>query len=126
MSRVQASGVRIAIVAVAIAAVTAVYAAITVTPTTVALTYVVVVLLFAAKCGLVESTVAAVLATAAFNVFFLPPIGTLSIADPQNWVAFVAFLITALVASQLSGRARRRAIDAEARQQELERLYALS
>ena len=41
-----------------------------------------------------------------FNFFFLPPVGTLTIADPQNWVALLAFLATAIVASQLSGRAR--------------------
>src|SRR4029077_10917687 len=51
---------------------------------------------------------------------------TLTIADPQNWVAFVAFLVTAIVASQLSGRARQREVDAAGRQQDLERLYALS
>jgi len=34
--------------------------------------------------------------------------------------------MTAIIASQLSGRARRRELDAEARQRELERLYALS
>ena len=61
-----------------------------------------------------------------FNFFFLPPVGTLTIADPQNWVALVAFLVTAIVASQLSGRARQREIDAVGRQRDLERLYALS
>ncbi len=50
-----------------------------------------------------------------FNFFFLPPVGTFTIADPQNWVALVAFLVTAIVASQLSGRARQREIDARAR-----------
>src|SRR5262249_50394259 len=59
-------------------------------------------------------------------LFFLPPVGTLTIADPQNWVALVAFLITSIVASQLSGRARRQTVDAVLRQRDLERLYALS
>jgi two-component system sensor histidine kinase KdpD len=27
------------------------------------------------------------------NFFFLPPAGTFTIADPQHWVALVAFLI---------------------------------
>jgi two-component system, OmpR family, sensor histidine kinase KdpD len=58
--------------------------------------------------------------------FFLPPAGTFTIADPQNWVAFVAFLVTAVIASQLSGRARRQQIDAGDRQRDQERLYALS
>jgi two-component system sensor histidine kinase KdpD len=49
----------------------------------------------------------------------------LAIQDPQNWVALLAFLVTAVTASQLSARARRRAAEAEARRLEIERLYAL-
>jgi two-component system sensor histidine kinase KdpD len=60
------------------------------------------------------------------NVFFLPPVGTLTIADPQNWIALAAFLMTGIVASQLSGRARKRHLEVLARQRDLERLYALS
>jgi two-component system sensor histidine kinase KdpD len=41
-------------------------------------------------------------------------------------VALIAFLVTATVAGQLSGRARKREIDAVGRQRDLERLYALS
>jgi two-component system, OmpR family, sensor histidine kinase KdpD len=52
----------------------------------------------------------AIAATLAFNYFFLPPVGTFSIADPQNWVALFAFLIVAVVASQLSTAARDRAV----------------
>src|SRR5689334_834696 len=61
-----------------------------------------------------------------FNFFFLPPVGTFTIADPQNWVALIAFLVTAIVVSQLSGRARKRQSDAVGGQRDLERLYALS
>src|SRR5499427_10248329 len=111
----------------AVAAVTAGYAAfVPVNPTTIALTYVVVILLIATTWGIAESTVASLVAMICFNFFFLPPVGTLTIADPQNWVALVAFLLTATVASQLSVRARRRNIEALARQRDLERLYALS
>src|SRR5262249_32016501 len=52
--------------------------------------------------------------------------GTLTISDPQNWVSFVAFMLTSIIASQLSGRARQRNVDAIARQRDLERLYAVS
>jgi two-component system sensor histidine kinase KdpD len=97
-----------------------------VSPATVALTYLVVILVIATGWGIAEATAASVLAVVCFNFFFLPPVGTFTIADPQNWVAFVAFLITAVVASQLSGRARRRALEAIERQRDLERLYAVS
>ena len=45
-----------------------------------------------------------IVAMLCFNFFFLPPVGTFTIADPQNWVALFAFLATALTASQLSAR----------------------
>lgn len=97
-----------------------------VNPTTVALSYLIAILLIATTWGLAEAMTASILAVLCFNFFFLPPVGTFTIADPQNWVALVAFLLTAVVASQLSGRARQRDIDAAARQRDLERLYALS
>jgi len=75
---------------------------------------------------LVESTVASIVAMLCFNYFFLPPIGTFTIADPRNWVALFAFLATSLMASQLSARAKRRTAEAIDRQRELERLYSLS
>ena len=76
--------------------------------------------------GLVESTIASVAAMLCFNFFFFPPIGTFTIADPQNWVALFAFLATSLTASQLSARAKRRTKEAIDRQHEMERLYSLS
>jgi two-component system sensor histidine kinase KdpD len=111
----------------AVAAVTVLYVWLaSVNPTTVALTYLLTILVIATQWGIAEATVASMLATFAFNVVFLPPVGTLTIADPQNWVSFVAFMLTSIIASQLSGRARQRNIDAIARQRDLERLYAAS
>jgi two-component system sensor histidine kinase KdpD len=110
-----------------IAAITLLYfEVVRVNPTTVALTYVVAILLIATRWGIAEGTVASLVAAACYNVFFLPPIGDFTIADPQNWVALIAFLVSAIVASQLSGRAHRRDVLAAARQRDLERLYALS
>jgi two-component system sensor histidine kinase KdpD len=110
-----------------VAATTAAYDTLVhVNPTTIALSYVVVILLIATTWGITESTAASLAAVLCFNFFFLPPIRTFTIADPQNWVALVAFLATAIVASQLSGRARQRNVEALGRQRDLERLYALS
>lgn len=64
-------------------------------------------------------------ATLCYNFFFLPPVGTLTIQDPQNWLALMAFLATAIVGSRLSERARDEAADARTRQHELEVLYTL-
>src|SRR5262245_25667834 len=94
--------------------------------TTVALTFLLSILAVATGWGLAEAVVMSIGATLCFNFFFLPPFGTFTIEDPQNWVAFCAFLATALVASQLSASARRRAVEATRRQEEMERLYELS
>ncbi len=97
-----------------------------VNPTTVALTFLMAVLVISASWGLTYAVVTAIAATTAFNYFFLPPIGTFTISDPQNWIALAGFLVTAIIASHLSERARREALDATHRRHEVERLYAFS
>jgi len=97
-----------------------------VNPTTVSLTLLVAVLVVSTFWGLRHSIFLAILATLAFNFFFLPPYGTFTIADAQNWIALAAFLVTAIVASQLSERARREALHANQRRKEIERLYGFS
>jgi len=97
-----------------------------VNPTTVALSFLLVVLGVASRWGLTVATTTAVVATLAFNYYFLPPIGTFTIADPQNWIALLAFLISAILASRLSERARRETLNATRRRKEVERLYSLS
>jgi two-component system sensor histidine kinase KdpD len=88
--------------------------------------YVLVVLVVAAKWGLAESFLTSVAAMLCLNYFFLPPILSLTIADPQNWVALFAFLVTAITASKLSSIARQRADEAQSRRVEVERLYQFS
>ena len=115
--------------AVSVALVAAILAAyrnlLQVNNTTVALTLLLAILAVSARWGLAEATVASVIAVLGFNFYFLPPMGTLTIQDSQNWVAFVAFLVTAVTASQLSAYARRRTAEAEARGLEVQRLYEL-
>ncbi len=97
-----------------------------VNPTTVAMTFLVAILIVSATWGLTEAIFLAIVATLAFNYFFLPPVGTFTIADTQNWIALFAFLVTAVIASQLSERARREMVQANRRRREIERLYAFS
>jgi len=91
--------------------------------TTVALALLLAVLFAAIAFGSKPALAASVLAMLCFNFFFLPPYHTLTIADPQNWVALTAFFITALAVGQLSARAKRRAEEAEAGKIENRRLY---
>jgi two-component system sensor histidine kinase KdpD len=112
----------------AIAAVTLVYARVLheSNTATVSTTFLLVVLLVAATSRLAVAVVTSIAAMLALNFFFLPPSGTLTIADPQNWVALFAFLTVSLVASHLSAVAHTRTDEAVARRDELARLFDLS
>jgi len=91
--------------------------------TTVALAFLLVVLFVALFWGSRPALLASVLGVFSLNYFFLPPLYTLSISHPQNWIALAAFFTTALAVGQLSARAKRRAEEAEAASQEIQRLY---
>ena len=97
-----------------------------VSQTTVALTLLLLVLFLAAKWGLRYAVATSIVATFGYNYYFLPPIGTLTINDPQNWLGLFSFLAVSVVGSRLSERAREEADDARVRQRELEVLYGLS
>src|SRR3954452_19382193 len=88
--------------------------------------FLIIVLLVAATSPLWAAVTTSFAAVLAFNFFFLPPIGTLTIADPQNWIALFSLLVVSLVASNLSAVARARTRDAIARGDELARLFDLS
>ena len=94
--------------------------------TTAALYMLLVVLAAATRWGLAESIFTSIVGMFSFNFFFLPPVGTFTIADPQNWVALFAFLVTAVTASKLSANAKYRAEEALAGRHEIARLYELS
>src|SRR4051812_10766602 len=91
--------------------------------TTVALVLLLVVLFIATIWGSRPAILASLLGVACFNFFFLPPVGTFDISEPDNLVALFAFLVTGVTAGQLSSRARRRAEEADAGRREIERLY---
>lgn len=91
--------------------------------TTVALALLLVVLFVATLWGSRPALLASALGMTCFNFFFLPPVWTLTVADPDNWIALAAFLITAVTAGQLSVREKRRAEEAEDGRRQIERLY---
>jgi K+-sensing histidine kinase KdpD len=91
--------------------------------TTVALAFLLVVLFVATRLGARPAVVVSILSMLLFNFFFLPPFGTFTITNSDNWVALGAFLLTAVTVGQLSARAKHRAEEAEAGRHEIERLY---
>jgi K+-sensing histidine kinase KdpD len=91
--------------------------------TTTSLVLVLIVLFTATIWGSGPAVVASLIGVVFLNFFFLPPVGTLHIQDPHNWIALFVFLVTAVTTGQLSARAKRRAAEAEQGRVEIERLY---
>ncbi len=109
----------------AVAAVTAACKYSGVNQTTTGFAYLLTVLFIASSWGFTQTVVTSVVAMLCYNFFFLPPVGKFTITDPQNWIALGAFLVTGIVAGQLSASVKRQAQTAIGRQLELERLYSL-
>src|ERR1700722_8362601 len=110
-----------------VAAITVVYhKAIPVNATTVALTFLLAILAVSTFWGMAVAVVMSAVSMVAWNYYFLPPTGTLTISDPENWVALFAFLAVAIISSKLSTQARQQAADALARRRDMEKLYAFS
>lgn len=122
-SRIARIGISLGIVA----AITFLYARLfPANSATVGLTLLLAILVVSTVWGITVSIVTSVAGMLAFNYFFLPPVGRLTIADPQNWVTLFAFLVTAVIGGQLSSRARRQAEEADRHRREVERLYDFS
>jgi two-component system sensor histidine kinase KdpD len=94
--------------------------------TTVALTFLVLILIVASRWRLAYSIYLSLLCALFYNFFFLPPIGTFTINDPQNWTALAAFLCASILVSQLSESVHRQAAISESRRIQMEQLYTFS
>ena len=80
----------------------------------------------AVRSGLGPSLLAVVAASLAYNFFVLPPVYTLTIADPTNIAAFLLFTVVAVAVSNLASRSRREAVVSHGRARATERLYGFS
>jgi two-component system sensor histidine kinase KdpD len=80
------------------------------------------VVIVARLFGFGPALVAAGFGAAAYSYFFLPPSG-FGLESPDDWIAFVTFTVTAVIAGELASRAERRAAEAQAGRLEIERLY---
>jgi two-component system, OmpR family, sensor histidine kinase KdpD len=94
--------------------------------TNVALVFLTAILIGAVLHGLGPSLFACVAAMLAYNFFFLPPLYTFTIADPENVVALFFFAVVALIASNLAARVRGQAMSARLRARVTDDLYQFS
>jgi two-component system sensor histidine kinase KdpD len=93
---------------------------------TAGMVFLVLVVWLATQAGTGLSLWIAALCAVSFDFFFLPPYHTFLLAGAQQWVDMLSFVASSLVVSRLAERARRQKHQAEQRQADVERLYALS
>ena len=87
--------------------------------TTIALTLVLPVVLVAVTLGRGPALYASVLAGLSFNFFFIGPFYSFLINRPEDVVAFVVFVTTAVLVGQLSSRLEKRVLLTETQRKEL-------
>ena len=92
----------------------------------IALLYLLPVMLSATRWGLLSALVASLVAFLAFNYFFITPIHTLVVSDPEELLALLVFLTVAVLVSQSVGAANLHAAQARARELEATTLYNLT
>jgi two-component system sensor histidine kinase KdpD len=88
--------------------------------------FLLIVVAEAILCGFWQATIVSVTAAACLDFFFYPPMLTLNIGDPQDWVALGAFELSALVVSRVSSREQRSSREATTQRTAMEQLYELS
>ncbi len=85
--------------------------------------YLIVVLAAATLAGRGPAISASLGAFLAFNWFFVQPLHTFTVGDPEEWFALVIFLVTAAITGQLAADQRDRAREAAERERETVALY---
>ncbi len=96
------------------------------TAPSISLVFLTAVLGSAAVWGLLPSLYASLLSVLAYNFFFLPPLYTFTIADPENVVALVFFSIAAVITGNLAASVRAQAVAARTRARTTDELYQFS
>lgn len=92
----------------------------------ISMVFIPVVLYSAIRHGLLPSLFATALSTLAYNFFFLEPLYTFTIQDPQNIVALLFLLLIAVIASQLAAQSRAQAQAARRQAAATAALYGFS
>jgi len=82
------------------------------------LIYLALVVFIAGAAGAGPAVMAAVLSFFAWDFYFIPPYGTLNVADPKNWMMLCVFLVIGVAMGVQTGRMRERQRKATARERE--------
>jgi two-component system sensor histidine kinase KdpD len=92
----------------------------------ISLVFLMAVLASAIVWGLWPSLLTGLLSVLAYNYFFIPPLYTFTIADPENVLSLFFFALVAVVVSNLTAATRRQIVSARARAKTTAELYAFS
>ncbi len=93
---------------------------------TAGMVFLVLVVGISSLAGIRLSLYAALLCACSFDYYFLPPVGSWHITGAEAWVAMLAFVLSCVVVGRVAERAREQARQANARRDDVERLYELS
>ncbi|MGE3858142.1 MAG: ATP-binding protein [Dehalococcoidia bacterium] len=91
-----------------------------------AVLYIAAVLVSALVAGRGAAVVAAVGAFLAFDLLFVEPRLTLTVAEPAEWLTLLVLLVTGLVTGQLAALVRQRTREAQANERAASVLYAVA
>src|SRR5256885_3121547 len=91
----------------------------------ISITYILLVLALGSTRGLFAAVVSSLVAFFSFDFFLVPPLYTLTIAKPEEWIALFVFLATAIITGQLASALHRRAEQASRQARETRILYEL-
>jgi two-component system sensor histidine kinase KdpD len=80
--------------------------------------YMLAVVIVSVTWGVWLGVATSLLSALAFNYFHLPPTGRFTIRDADNWVALIAFLVVAMLASSVAEVTRARSREAAERRRE--------
>ncbi len=93
---------------------------------TAALAFVIPVVVGVVAGGFVPGALASVVGFVLYDVFFLPPYGTLTVHDGANWLALVVYLVVTLLVAQVVTNLNAARDEARRREQDAGRLFELS
>ena len=88
--------------------------------------YLIPIIVAATRWGIWPATLASVVGTAAADFFFVPPLYSFRIDDPQEAIDLILFLIVALVSSNLASQLRRETQMLRRRESHIQHLYEFS
>lgn len=84
------------------------------------------VLVAGASSNLSGAVLASIVGTLCLDYLFIPPVGSVTIGDPQGWIVLTVFLAVSLFAAKSAARLRQQRDELIASQREAEKLHALS